>query len=73
MLLLCQLSAEGAPLDPSSHPPDNQLVLLDWDTCGQTRKDGVIMGVEALDSILLVDCILLELPIVQILPNHQDH
>ena len=58
---------------PSSHPSDNQLVLLDWDTCGQSRKDGVIMGVEALDTMLLADCILLELPIVPVLPYHQDH
>ena len=30
------------------------------------------MGVEALDSMLLADCILLELPIVPVLPYHQD-
>ena len=48
-------------------------MLLDWDTRGRTWKDGVIMGVEALDSMLLADCILLELPIVPVLPYHQDH
>ena len=31
------------------------------------------MGVEALDSMLLADCILLELPIVPVTNYHQDH